>query len=160
MLLLNLELRDVPRLNPQRRLTMRRFIRTLSLPLITLFVAAAGLAAFGRLVGKSPGPGTIPVAPMANTDQLEVELISVRPEGFEPLEIIRPKGPFVLVVDDRSGRENSSFQLRQLKGERLRDLTTNRKKAEWYDVFNLPPGKYILTDAANPERQCQITIQP
>jgi hypothetical protein len=94
------------------------------------------------------------------TDEVEVELVTLRPEGFEPLEIVRRKGPFVLLIDDRSGNDNSSLQLQRLKGDRLRDLNTSRKKKEWYDLLNLPPGDYVLTDAANAARRCQITIVP
>ena len=129
--------------------------RTLVLLSVTaLFVAAACLVAYATLASKPTH------APVADADKLEVELITLRPEGFEPLEIKRQKGSFVLLVDDRSGRENSSLQLQRLKGDRLRDLNTNRKKTEWYDVLNLPPGEYVLTDAVNPERRCQITIVP
>ena len=123
------------------------------LSLVALFVVAAGLVANGRFAGKQE-------ATQHETDKLEVELITLRPEGFEPSKIVRQRGPFVLLVDDRSGKENSSLQLQRLKGERLRDLNTNRKKAEWYDLVNLPPGEYRLTDAANTERRCQITIEP
>src|SRR5258707_9850968 len=35
--------------------------------------------------------------------QIEVELITVRPTGFEPKEITRPPGRFLLGVDNKSG---------------------------------------------------------
>jgi hypothetical protein len=90
----------------------------------------------------------------------EIELVTVRPAGFEPSEITRPKGPFVLFVDDRSGRENSSLVLQRVNSERVRGISINRKKSEWHDVMDLSPGTYVLQDASNPELRCQITILP
>ena len=92
--------------------------------------------------------------------ELEVELITLRAYGFEPTEITRPKGPFVLFVEDRSGRSDSSLRLQRVKGERLRDVNTTRMKSEWHDVVNLPAGEYLLLDGNNPEARCQITILP
>jgi len=92
--------------------------------------------------------------------QLEVELITLRPAGFEPSEITRPKGPFVLFIDDRSGKETSSLVLQRINGERLRASNLNRKKSEWHDVIDLPPGTYVLQDAGNSELRCQIAILP
>ena len=89
-----------------------------------------------------------------------MELITLRPAQFEPAEITRPKGAFVLFIDDRSGRENSSLVLQRVNGERLRTLSLQRQKSEWNDVVDLTPGTYILQDANNSELRCQITILP
>jgi hypothetical protein len=91
--------------------------------------------------------------------QLEVELTTLRPAGFEPSEITRPKGPFVLFIDDRSGKE-TSLVLQRMNGERLRAINLNRKKSEWHSMIDLPPGTYVLQDAGNSELRCQITILP
>lgn len=90
----------------------------------------------------------------------EVELITLRPAGFEPSEIVRPKGAFVLFIDDRSGRENSSLVLQRVNSERLRAISLYRKKSEWNDVVDLSPGNYVLQDASNSDLRCQITILP
>lgn len=95
-----------------------------------------------------------------NSQPDEIELITVRPAGFEPSEITRPKGAFVLFLDDRSGKENSSLVLQRLSGERLRAIKLERKKSNWNEVVNLSPGTYILLDGSNAERRCQITILP
>jgi len=95
-----------------------------------------------------------------NSQPAEVELITLRPAGFEPAEITRPKGAFVLFVDDRSGRENSSLVLQRVNGERLRAVSLQRKKSDWNDVVDLTPGTYVLQDANNSELRCQITILP
>ena len=94
------------------------------------------------------------------TSELEVELITLRPAGFEPREITRPKGVFVLFIDDRSGRENSSLVLQRVHEEPVRDVGLNREKSEWHDVIDLAPGNYVLRDLSNPELRCQITILP
>ena len=91
--------------------------------------------------------------------QVEVEQITLRPAGFEPSEISRPKGPFVLFIDDRSGID-TSLVLQRVSGERLRAINLNRKKSEWHDVIDLPPGNYVLQHAGNPELRCQITVLP
>jgi hypothetical protein len=98
-------------------------------------------------------------APPGLSNTLEVELITLRPAGFEPAEIIRPKGPFVLVVDDRSGKQNSSFRLQRINGEQLREVNTTRMKSEWHDVVNLPPGDYLLTNTDSASG-CQIRVLP
>jgi len=129
-------------------------------PLVALFVMVVGLVAYGKFGGYLISGTTAPAGVIqGESSNLEVELITIRPEGFEPLQITRPKGAFVLLVDDRSGREGSSLSLQRLKGERLRDLNTNRKKSEWYDLIDLPPGDYVLSDTQNPERRCQITLR-
>lgn len=129
-------------------------------PLVALFVMVVGLVAYGKFGDYLTPRTTAPAGVIqGESSNLEVELITIRPEGFEPLQITRPKGAFVLLVDDRSGREGSSLSLQRLKGERLRDLNTNRKKSEWYDLIDLPPGDYVLSDTQNPERRCQITLR-
>jgi len=90
----------------------------------------------------------------------EIELITLRPAGFEPAELTRPKGPFVLFIDDRSGRENSSLILQRVNGGQLRAIGIQRKRSQWNDVVDLTPGSYVLQDANNAELRCQITIQP
>jgi hypothetical protein len=121
-----------------------------------LISAAAVLAivlsiiAYGTLRGVSGN----------DSQPTEIELITLRPAGFEPAEITRPKGAFVLFIEDRSGRENSSLVLRRDNGGQLRTIGLQRKKSEWSDVVNLTPGTYILQDANNSELPCRITILP
>jgi hypothetical protein len=122
----------------------------------SLFVAIAILA-IGALVVTL---GTFRSASTDNSEPTEVELLTLRPAGFEPAEITRRKGPFVLFIDDRSGRENSSLLLQRSNGGQLRAIGLQRQKSEWNDVVDLTPGTYVLQDGNNPEWQCQITILP
>ena len=130
----------------------------LSLVVLGIFLLPSGALIFARLKGESVQPA--PSTQTRASDVLEVEPITLRPYGFEPAEVTRPKGPFVLFVEDRSGRSNTSLNLRRLKGDQLRDVNTSRMKSEWHDVLNLPAGDYILIDGSNAEARCQITILP
>ena len=129
------------------RMKLLKHILLITIPILSIslgFVCAAALR--GRAASDS--------------SQLEVELITLRPAGFEPAEITRTKGSFVLVVDDRSGTESSSLVLKRVNNERLRAISLDRKKSDWHDVLDLAPGTYVLQHAANPELRCQITILP
>ncbi len=118
-------------------------------------VIVAGLFASGWLLAASTNSRS-----QSRAYEVEVELVTLQPFGFEPAAIQRSKGKFVLLVDDRSGRESSSFQLQRDQGDRLKELKTHRKTSEQFMVVDLPPGKYFLTDVHNPTSTFQITIEP
>src|SRR5262245_44960465 len=48
--------------------------------------------------------------------RLQVELITLTPNGYTPSQISRPKGKFLLVVDDRSGLPETSQKLERVIG--------------------------------------------
>jgi hypothetical protein len=130
---------------------MRRALLTKRQLLLTaIAILALGLlfVTLGNLRGDSNSPPE------------EIELVTLRPAGFEPSEITRPKGAFVLFVEDRSGRENSSLGLQRANGERVRTVSLQRRRSEWNDVVDLTPGTYILQDVNNPALRCQINILP
>ena len=131
-------------------------MQLISSPGRSLF-AAVTILAVGALVLTL---GTFHRAANGNSQPTEIELITLRPAGFEPAEITRPKGSFVLFIDDRSGRDNSSLLLQRSNGGQLRAIGLERRKSEWNDVVDLTPGTYILQDANNSELRCQITILP
>ena len=137
------------------RITMSK--RQTSLAAIATVATVLASVSVGALRTVS---GTHSQAPAGPSDSLEIELITLRPAGFEPAEIVRPKESFVLFIDDRSGKENSSLALQRLNGERLRAVNVTRRKSEWHDVLDLSPGTYVLQDTNNPELRCQITILP
>ena len=134
--------------------------RTVAIVLVSLLIAFCFIVYGGLIRGTAGNSVPHSLAAESVTPKLEVEFITLQTNGFEPVEIVSPKGPFVLLVDDRSGKESSSFSLERLQGEKLRDINTRRTKSEWHDVINLPPGNYLLTDAGNPHSRCQITITP
>lgn len=92
--------------------------------------------------------------------RLETELITLQPSGFEPNEIRRPQGAFILGVDNRAGVEAIELQFMRADGQRLNALQTPKRKVSWRDVVDLAPGQYLLSVANHPEWTCNVTILP
>ncbi|HEX7330845.1 MAG TPA: hypothetical protein VF290_05050 [Pyrinomonadaceae bacterium] len=92
--------------------------------------------------------------------RLETELITLQPSGFEPNEIRRPQGAFILGVDNRAGVESLELQFRRVDGQRLNALQAPKRKVSWREVVDLPPGEYVLSVAHHPEWTCNVTILP
>ncbi len=93
-------------------------------------------------------------------ERLEVEPVTVSPDGIEPAEITRPRGRFVLAVENRSGLEEVSLRLEAEAGARLREAGLSRRRLNWTDVLDLPPGRYLLTEANHGTWACRITVLP
>jgi len=90
--------------------------------------------------------------------RIEVERITIRPRGFEPTEITRPAGHFILAVNNRSGLEEVALRLDRVAGSRLREVRVPRTKLDWRSLVDLTPGRYVLTEANHPDWICHITI--
>ena len=90
--------------------------------------------------------------------RIEAEIITIRPTGFEPTAITRPKGPFFLEVEDRSGLREVDVQLSVERGDRVFLVKAPRERADWNRLADLPPGRYVLTEVNHPDWSCMITI--
>ncbi len=129
-------------------------------------LAAANSASWPRhaLSESSSGVTAVPTfaAPVLPQTQsrLEAERITLRPTGFEPAEITRPAGRFLLAVNDRSGRESVTLLLHRSPGDLLNEvrMRDQRRKYEWRQVMNLPSGRYVLTELGRPDWVCRITL--
>ncbi|MGE0132301.1 MAG: hypothetical protein AB7U82_29820 [Blastocatellales bacterium] len=97
---------------------------------------------------------------LAAQTKMEVELVTLKRWGFEPKEITRPKGRFLLVINNRAEQSRQlTFSLADERRNRLKDvkLGANGKKNS-NDLYDLSPGAYLLTVAEFPEWVCRITI--
>jgi len=90
----------------------------------------------------------------------ESELITVTPHGFEPRQITRPPGRFLLMIDNRSGLTLVASRLNLGAGIGLLEIALPREEPNWSEVINPPPGIYLLTEANHPGWACRIVIAP
>jgi len=141
-----------------------RYSRRVALVSLSLAIAVEGLALVQAMADRVPKDNAkaMPAA-LANTVQptssgpAEVELIDLQPTGFEPHEITRPAGRFLLGVNNRTGLTDLSLMLvhesgRAVVGKRLSKLKT------WRQVLELQPGRYELREANHRDWLCRITI--
>lgn len=118
-------------------------------------VDAVSLA--GREMTAAPSSSTYAEKPPV---RVEAERLVVRRYGFEPAQITRPHGKFLIALDNRSGMDNLDLQLVAEHGGESRRVSLSGGKPRWREILNLPPGSYLLTEAGHPQWQCRITITP
>lgn len=90
--------------------------------------------------------------------RVETEVITIRPSGFEPSEVTRPKGLFALAVENRSGLEEVTLRLDREGGNRLHEARVPRVELNWKQGVDVAPGRYLLTEANHSEWTCVITV--
>jgi len=104
--------------------------RALCLPLIGFPLAAlivfgvvAALAEHRRTYLTVPvltgAPFSAPMSGQQTSQRIEAELITLTPDGFEPAEIKRSQGRFLLALDNRSGVREITLRLDREAGNRL-----------------------------------------
>ncbi len=118
-----------------------RYRKLFWLGMLFTVVTSTGFA----LVSVRPGIGTelameskdagSPATPMfaaqnSNNERLEAELITLHPSGFEPSEISRPAGPFILALQNRSGLEQLLLQINRSSGARMREVQMRRERSD------------------------------
>src|SRR5262249_31738901 len=54
---------------------------------------------------------------------LEVEVVTVNPTGFWPKQIVRPVGPYILLIENRSGLSLLNLQMTLAAGQGLPPTT-------------------------------------
>lgn len=151
-----------------------RGVRTISLTLLITAVSVIGLTVSGWSLLKSNTKAesiNTTVQDGANLhgssrntsphERVEVVRITIRPTGFEPSEIVRPAGPFLLVIDNKSGLEDINLQIQRLTGgrrDKLHDIKVSLKQLRKAEITNLPVGQYELTEATHTDWICRVTI--
>lgn len=103
--------------------------------------------------------GFISVAQGLNMQKnmITAEYVSIGANGFEPKEIRRHKGPFLLLVRSK-GTPVSHITLAHESNERLHDISIKRENPFGDLILDLAPGRYKLTDSDHPDCVLWITI--
>lgn len=126
-------------------------------------VRAGSAKAEGSAAAKnSAGNYTTVSAPQTSASTsiapLETELITITRHGFEPGEITRPAGRFLLMLDNHSDRAVLLLQLKREDGQVVKEARLKREDSDWNAIVDPPPGRYLLTEANHPHWSCVITI--
>ncbi len=121
------------------------------------FSSAAQIFSAGSI--ETPMVPTAALMPTqgSNNERLEAEVIRLLPTGFDPSEISRPPGRFILAVTNRSSAQELDLRLDAEAGNRVHQVRLPRGQLRWKQVIQLPPGNYRLSEASHPG-WCLITI--
>ena len=93
--------------------------------------------------------------------RVEAEVVVLHRWGFDPATLTRPKGKFILVVDNRSGVVDLDLRLDKVAGSRVNEAhAADHRQHDWINAVDLQPGDYQLTEANHPKWMCKITIKP
>ena len=98
------------------------------------------------------------VARVRQREALATESLTLRPSGFEPAEITRPAGRFLLAVDNHSALDEISLRLERDGSGKLYEVHLTPQKQNWRQVIDLAPGSYTLTGVNQPGWACRITV--
>ena len=137
-------------------------------PLLALGAVSLSALVFAhgrtRAASKQPGPanttGTTTLWPGLPSTRIEVEPLILRPNGFEPARITRPKGLFMLAVDNRSRVPDLVFQLKDVVGNQQAGRQMRGRELRWRQLVDLLPGDYVLIVAGHPRWRGEIRITP
>ena len=107
---------------------------------------------------ESTAPRSLNVQSTPHSGRLEVEVVTIHMTGFEPSQIKRPAGRFLLAVDNRCGLEEVRLRLDRETGVRIHQANVRWDKLDWRQMTDLPPGTYLLTEENHPKWLCRITV--
>lgn len=138
---------------------------------ILTVLALVGVTAYAIATSGTALPAPRVADPIAAPQEqsgdgpVQVELFTVRPTGFDPAEIMRAPGPFLLVVENRSGVDLGTLQLIQVvEGSQsatpLLETNIGRDQENWSSRVDLPTGVYVLKQVDEPGWECKLTITP
>jgi hypothetical protein len=96
----------------------------------------------------------------SNDQKIEVEVITVSRNGFEPTGLVRPHGRFMLAITNRSGENDLLLQLDRIDGNRVHEMRMPKGRVRWNPLLNLPPGDYLLKEQNHSSWVCSIKLTP
>lgn len=125
---------------------------------VTSLLAAGVYAAFRtRSADVVTDSQAAQIQPTMPGDDLEAELITITADGFEPAEIIRPAGRFVLMFDNQSGLRPLELGVERTGMPRIAELRLSRKTGAT-KILNLPAGEYRVVEANHPAWSLKLTL--
>jgi hypothetical protein len=90
--------------------------------------------------------------------RIGAEVIILRPNGFEPAQITRPNGMFLLAIDNQTGLKDVTLRLERANGVREAEVQLPGHRVRWRKRVNLSPGDYVVKVAGHPEWVCRLAI--
>jgi hypothetical protein len=125
------------------------------LGLFLLTLALVGRARVSRTLSAKVVPQSNAEAPR---QRIEGEVIALNATGFEPREISRSAGPFLLLISNYSHLPIATLVLER-EGKAIRNIFLAEDKRHWSDTLDLPSGNYVLRETTHSDWHCKINLR-
>jgi hypothetical protein len=125
-----------------------------------LLVASFSLLLLGAggpqpaVADRAQSAGDVP----AHQEEPEELTLTLRPGGFDPAEVVRPAGRFMLSVDNRSGVGAVTLILHRGNGSKVMEIKVLNGNGDWSESIELQPGRYTLSEVDHPSWKCDFLI--
>lgn len=133
--------------------------RSILVGISSLAIAATLLIAYARRPSLSLPDYKSQAAEQSTESRIEAELLVLRSDGFHPREIKRPRGKFLLAIQNHGSAEEPSLVLTREAGASLKQIRFSPRQSKYRELLDLPPGKYVLAEANHSDWTCQIIIE-
>jgi len=156
-----------------RRQTLSHALKfKVALIIICLFVcvgaAAVGarhlltLSAAEDAAAAAPIPLTAAARPQEDEggEKVKAVVFNLRPEGFEPAEVMLAAGEYLLVFNNRTGLDEFALRMEREGHGTMREAHPHKLKREWRQLLRLTPGTYVVTELNHPEWTLRVTVTP
>lgn len=132
---------------------------------VALITAIAGIVIVmtlvrGRTINRPNSSTQSNATPdsLRSANRVEVVLVTVLPTGFEPNEIKRGPGMFILAVDNRSNLRHLNLRLEDESGIVRHEQRITGGKLDSREPLDLPTGRYLLKVTNQKGWVCRIEI--
>ena len=89
-----------------------------------------------------------------------LQLLVLRPWGFEPSELKLPAGKADIIVLNRTGHREVNLQFTRDGAARLLDVPVPAKRAVWRGTLDITEGSYTISVANRPGLVCRVIVSP
>ena len=150
----------------------RKTLLLLSLAALLVVAATASVSLATRManmenqLAHTAAPAIIDPVPVQEklpgeaASDIQVMLLAVRAEGFEPAEIKVSAGEYLFVLTNRSGLDEIDVGVALENGEPLGHGNVRSRRKDWKQRIKLTPGVYVLSESSHPEWTCRVVVEP
>ena len=89
---------------------------------------------------------------------IQVVLLALRPEGFEPSELQLTPGEYLFVVKNRTGLDEINVRLARENGQPMLAGKSGLRRQDLKQRLHLTPGTYRLTETDHPDWTSTIVV--
>ena len=138
----------------------------LSLSLLLITIGFTTIIALG-LVSNSPHSKVDPISSassQATSDRGPVRMIRfvLLPDGVYPRQMQVDQGLLNIGLEDKTDGSAGLLIESVIGDQRTRVTQINRAEKHWRGraLVQLPPGRYVVSDASQPGRQAELIVNP